>query len=567
MTFTPSVLSKVDANNTTKIPLGVGVPFTGAPTLTTGYDTLMVTVKTSQPSVAGGLQIQFADDSLNFDTFFADTVFANIPFTNTYTVLKKYYRIQYVSDGATGAWELTTRITPQLDSTALSQSNNISVFDNAVEQTLDAFGKHRVTTPTTLIDIRFPAGATPLTPQPILQNTLVVNQYSTSGGAWSAVTSGNGTLVLIANAGAPPGVTLSQSRTFVTYQPGKSLLMLFSGVFRPSNDTYQSAVGLFDTDVTTPIAGYVNNGVYLSFAAGVPALNVTASGTATSFPQSVWNVDKFDGSGPSQLTLDFTKAQLFVIDLEWLGVGRIRFGFYAFGKVQYCHQVTNINALTGPYTPTMNLPVTYMLWSAAPVGGSSSITQVCSTVISEGGYSPVGRPFSANTGSNAATEEILVNTTERALLAIRGRVAGGYYHQTIVPVNFSVIETDNNNTLLVRLRYYPAAAAATSIVATTWTPANSLYSLVEYAQGQVVAGVNNFTTFLTTGSVVVTSSYILGKGSNVLAALTTAFTNLLLNLSADVTNRPGTLVLTAQRVGSGATTAKVWASLDWQEIY
>jgi hypothetical protein len=205
-----------------------------------------------------------------------------------------------------------------------------------------------------------------------------------------------------------------------------------------------------------------------------------------------------------------------------------------------------------------------MLWSTAPTLGTT-ITQICSTVISEGGYNPIGRPFTANTGNNETTEQILVNTTERAVLAIRGRSAAGYYHQSIVPTSFSLIDTDNNNTLLYRLRYYPAAAAATSIVATTWTGVSS-YSLVEYAQGQVAAA-NNFTTFLTTGSVVITSGYLLGKGSGVLATLGTSFTTLLLNVTSDVSNNPDVFVLTAQRVGNNATTAKVWGSLDWQEVY
>jgi hypothetical protein len=567
MTFIPSVISKVDAHNTTAVPLEAGATFTGSPTSTSGYDTVVVTVEADVASGPGGLEIQFAEDAnpASFTTFFSDSVLAGVPFTNTYLVLKQFYRVLYTTASATSSLLITARISPQLDSASLSQANkSIGVFNNAAEQAVDAFGRKRVSTPSTLIDIRFPTGAIPATPGAVLENALLLNQYFTGGG-WGIGTSGDGTLLLLATPGSPPGVTLTQSRTFVTYQPGKSFLMMFSGVFSPLNTTYQSAVGLFDTDVTTPLAGYVNNGVYLSFAAGVPAVNVCSTGTATSFPQSAWNVDKMDGTGPSGLTLDFAKAQLFVIDLEWLGVGRIRYGFYAYGQIQYCHQITNINALTGPYTPSMDLPVSYMLWSGAPVGGAS-ITQICSTVVSEGGYNPIGRAFSANTGFNSTTQEIQVGTSERPLLAIRGSVAQGYYHQTILPTNFSVIDTNNNNTLLVRVRYYYAAAAATSIVATTWTPADSTYSLVEYAQGKV-ANVNNFTTFLPTGSVVITSSYILGKGSNVLASLSTAFTTLLSNLSSDIINSPDVLLITAQRVGTGATTANVWASIDWQEVY
>ena len=560
MTFTPSVLSKVDAHNCRFLPLGAGATFTGTGTSTTGYDTIVVTVETNTNSAPGGLEIQFSDDNATFVTFYSDTIFASIPFTNTYLVIKQFYRVVYTTVAAATTLAINTRITPQLDSTALTQNNNISVFDNVVEQAMDAFGKLRVTMPSTLLDVRFPSNGT--TPQ-VTQNQLVVNTYVSPGG-WGVGAPVNGTLLLSAT-GAFPGVALSQSRNFIAYQPGKSLLMLFSGVFKPANNTYNSAVGLFDTDVTTPLPGYVKNGVHLSFTAGVPSVNITAAGSTTSFPQSAWNIDKMNGSGPSKLMLDFSKCQLFVIDLEWLGVGRVRFGFYAFGRIQYCHQVTNINALTGPYTPSIDLPVSYMLWSAAPVLGTT-LTQICATVISEGGYTPIGKPFTANTGHNSLTEEILVNTTETALLAIRGRLAAGYYHQTIVPTNFSVIDTDNNNTLLVRLRYYPARLLP-SVTATTWA-AVSPFSIAEYAQG-VVANSANITAFSTNSadSIVLTSTYILGKGSNALTSLVTTFTSLLLSISSDIENRQDILLVTAQRVGNGATTAKVWASVDWQEVY
>jgi hypothetical protein len=560
MTFTPSIVSKVDAHNTSVLPLGAGATFTGAGTSTTGYDTIVVTVEANTNSKAGGLEIQFSDDNATFTTFYSDSIFASIPFTNTYLIVKQYYRIVYTTVAAATTLLITTRVTPQLDSAALTQNGNISLFENVVEQTLDAFGKQRVTTPSTLLDVRFPStGTTPQT----TQNQLVVNTYVTAGGAWAVNAPVNGTLLLTAT-GAAPGVVLSQSRNFVVYQPGKSFLMLFSGVFKPTNNTYNSAVGLFDTDVVTPLPGYVKNGVYLSFAAGVPSVNITATGITTSYPQSAWNIDKMDGLGRSKLNLNFTNCQLFVIDLEWLGVGRVRFGFYAFGRIQYCHQVTNINALTGPYTPTMDLPISYMLWSAAPTLGAT-LTQICSTVISEGGYTLVGRPFGANTGSNQATQEILVNTTETGLLAIRGSAAAGYYHQSIVPTNFSVIDTDNNNTLLLRLRYYPARLVP-GVTATTWSAA-SPYSVVEYAAGKV-GGVTNITAFSTNpaDSIIITSSYILGKGSNLIANLSTTFSTLLLDTSSDIENRPDILLLTAQRVGTGATTAKVWASIDWQEV-
>lgn len=568
MTFTPSVQSKVDTNNSSATQLLLNGTFTGNGTCTTGYDTLIVTVTTNVDSAAGGLEIQFSDDNVvPYQTFATDTVLATGTFTRTYLVVKKWYRVKYTTTAATTTFDLTTRMSVNLDSSITTNATSINVFDNAVEASLDAFGKQRVTQPTTLLDIRFPRA--PTASAQIRSNNLMVNTYA-GGAGYSVAALGDGQLTLNAT-GAAAGIVVSSSRTYATYQPGKSLLMLCSGLFKPANDTYTSAVGLFNA---FPLGvTYIQTGVYLSFTAGVAAFNIAVDGVVTmSAPQSAWNLDQMNGTGPSGLTLDFTKCQLLVIDLEWLGVGRIRYGFYAYGRPQYCHQVTNINALIGPYTPTMNLPVTFLLYNTGAPAVASRIVQVCSTIISEGGYNPVGRPFSANTGNNETTEAISVKADQQyPLIAIRGNVTLGYFHQTIVPTAFNVLTTGANDIVLYRLWYYPSPYPPNNPVAANWYNANSQESLVQYAPGVYYNGatiVQNFTLPIPTGTaVLIHSGYVQGKGSNALSGLSNEFTTLLLSLHSDLFNVPDILLLTAQRVGSGATTAQVWASLDWQEVY
>lgn len=564
MTFTPSVLSKVDLHNSTTNQLGNGATFTGTGTSTTGYDTLILTVNTDVDSAAGGLQVQFSDDNVTYTTYTTDTVLATGTYTRTYLLIKQWYRVKYTTTTQTTTLDIVARMSTNLDSSITNQSNTINVFDNATQAALDAFGRTRVSNPSTLLDIRFPSLPQNLpsiapTAQ-VLDNELQVNINVSSGFGWG---NGGGYMALIGSLGVT-GYALSQSRTFVTYQPGKSLFMLFSGQFL-TNDTYDTYIGLFDTTILTiPDRCQPKSGVYLSIVNGVPYFNIADNGSITSIAQSEWNLDKMNGTGPSGLTLDFRKTQLLAIDLEWLGVGRVRYGFYAFGQVQYAHQVTHLNVLTNPYTRSINLPVTYLLTGDTDTEDMGELKQICSTVMSEGGYTPIGRPFSANTGNNDTSEVTLVNLTETPLLAIRGNVSKGYYHQSIVPTTFSVIDQDSNNTLLIRLRLFRGQDTA-NIVATTWSSASS-YSLVQYAQ-HTIAGVTNFTTFNTTGSIVLANDYILGKGSNIVANLNSAFSTLLLNVSADEYNTPDVLVVTAQRVGNGAATAKTWASIDWQEVY
>lgn len=77
-------------------------------------------------------------------------------------------------------------------------------------------------------------------------------------------------------------------------------------------------------------------------------------------PQTQWNVDRMDGTGPSGYTLDVSKMQMAYIDYTWYGAGFIRFGFRATeGNIVYCHKMANNNMNTEAYQRSGNLPARY----------------------------------------------------------------------------------------------------------------------------------------------------------------------------------------------------------------
>ena len=93
---------------------------------------------------------------------------------------------------------------------------------------------------------------------------------------------------------------------------------------------------------------------------------VTASATVisktitTRFPQSSWNIDKMDGTGASQYTLDLTRMQMLYMDYTWYGAGAIRFGFKNNrGEVIYCHRIPNNNLNTEAYMRSGNMVARY----------------------------------------------------------------------------------------------------------------------------------------------------------------------------------------------------------------
>jgi hypothetical protein len=105
-----------------------------------------------------------------------------------------------------------------------------------------------------------------------------------------------------------------------------------------------------------------------------------------------------NGQDPSGFTLDITKTQLFFTDFEWLGVGRVRCGFAIDGKNVVCHEFYNANHIPTVYMSNPNLPVRCEVRNVGTqVGAGGSFIQICSTVMSEGGYTEAGREFSHTT--------------------------------------------------------------------------------------------------------------------------------------------------------------------------
>ena len=537
MTFIPNVLTKNDPNNTFTSQTTTQ---TGVATLTTGYEAINVIINSySDDSNPGGLAIQFSPDTTqaNFTTYYSDTYYKNTKFNKSYKILNKYYRIVYTPSGST-AFTITSILTVSTDSNVVTLNNN---YTNNHDSLYDAFAKLRVSNPYTSLDIKFPIQSSGNADY--LSNNYLMCSKETGTGTFTITNGDSKKIISIAGNGSSNNY-VSQSRKYYIYQPGKSQLVLLTGILKDGSATsinYQNYIGYFDA----------NNGLFFQYDAngstGVSVnvrSNTSGSIVDTSTVQSSWNIDKMDGTGTSGYTIDFTKSQLYVIDFEWLSVGRIRFGFYIFGKIYYCHQIANLNELEGPYMKSADLPIRYEI--NVEDSGTAQLTQICSSVISEGGYNPIGKTFSVSNG----TTSISVGTTETALIAIRGSKATNVYnHENILPADLSILNEDKVS-LLIRIRLY---LAPNSPMVASWTLANT-NSIVQYA----VAGITN----LTPTNILIKEEYVIDK-SNFNLILTSIFNNFK-QITSNVDNESDVLVITGQ---TSAGSGDVFASLDWQEIY
>lgn len=158
--------------------------------------------------------------------------------------------------------------------------------------------------------------------------------------------------------------------------------------------------------------------------------SVTGSVTETKVAKASWNGDKLDGTGLSGMTIDLTKVNLYWIDYQWLGAGRIRFGVFApDGSRVVCHTVQNAGANALPYMRSGTLPLRTENTNTGVAGAGSELREVCQAVYTEGTHEDY--TFWRTSDVNATAT---AGTTDTTLVALRSVTVppGLNHHNSIV---------------------------------------------------------------------------------------------------------------------------------------
>lgn len=393
----------------------------------------------------------------------------------------------------------------------------------------DAFGRIRVAQPLTLFDS---------------------SHRFADNGLWATDTASGGAATFSANEGLVnlSVTTTSGSKVYretlkvFSYQPGKSLLILNTFVFNAAQTNLRQRAGYFGA----------KNGMYVELAGTtlsfVERSNVTGTVTETRVAQADWNVDKLDGTGPSKLTLDISKAQIFWMDIEWLGLGTVRLGFVIDGVFIHCHSFHHANLITSTYITTASLPLRYEIENTGTTSASSTLKQVCSSVISEGGYELRG--IQQAVGIPVTTPvDLTVAGTYYPLVSIRLKTSPDRLDAIVILTALSLIGVTNNATYSWRV----VASGTTN--GGTWTSAGT-NSSVEYN----ITG----TSFTQGTGRVLAGGYTIGanQGSTPVDILKEALFTFQLERQP-FTSTPYELTVVA---ASGTAGADMYASMDWEEI-
>jgi hypothetical protein len=389
----------------------------------------------------------------------------------------------------------------------------------------DAFGRVRISSPLTLFDSS--------------------HRYRDNG-LWATATATGGTSTFDANAGLVNLVVTAASGSSVirettkcfSYQPGKSLLVMSTFTFNAAKTNLRQRVGYYGA----------SNGMYLeldnSTLSFVERSSSTGSLVETRVAQSEWNTDRLDGTGPSNLTLDPTKSQILWMDIEWLGLGTVRMGFVINGKFIHCHSFHHANIITSTYITTASLPLRYEITNTAATASSSTLKQVCSTILSEGGYELRGLQQAIGTSINSPTA-LATSGTYYPIISLRLKATALDAIVILTAVSILGVTTNTN--------YNWRVVASPTTTGGTWVSAGT-DAATEY----------NLTGTSTAGGRILAQGYFSAstQSSPSIDILKEALFKFQLERDG-LTSTPYELSLVM--TGSTATCA-VHASMDWEEI-
>ena len=209
----------------------------------------------------------------------------------------------------------------------------------------------------------------------------------------------------------------------------------------------------------------------------------------TRIPQSQWNIDKCDGTGPSGYNIDLTRMQMWYIDYSWYGAGFIRYGLRGTnGLITYVHQIQNNNRQFEAYMRSGNMAAHYEVSGIPPISFltaplSNLTTTLSSAILGTSTTIPVAETSRFNQSGGVAllgTEYVFYGTTSTAsgagdlLNCVRGfgntRADDQASGTTITPSSLTVADA----------RGFPTPAQTTGTLTVEVMAANGSIEYINY---------------------------------------------------------------------------------------
>jgi hypothetical protein len=556
---------EIDTGNSTTSLLGSGGVFTGAAKDIDGYASVTITIHSDQNGAVDGLKFQWSHDLVEWDTSDEYTYSAGSYKIYSIQPHERYFRVVYTNGSvAQGSFHMTAQlhmVPPKPSSHRLkddlSQEDDCELVkaviaaelpNNAVsnvgasaggslkvvitEENQDAFGRVRTSEPVVLMDSTF--------------------GYNLNPRIFEDISSGNGTVTydsdhraahLEITAGAP-GVAGLQTYQYAHYNPGKSHQIFITEAADPNSNGFAAGqkyeVGYFD-DENGVFARRDSTGVYV-----VRRSKVSGSVVDTTVSQENFNIDPLDGTGPSGVILDPSNSQIIVIDLQFLGVGRVRIGVVVSGKAYYAHEFNFANEESGMYMQTATLPVRWVLTDTGTTGYDHA-EAYCMMVSSEGGMEQNrGIPFAQPSASTS-----IASGSDTYIMSIRPKTTFNSIANRIWNIlKGATVANTGNSTVLVKV-WYDSTVGGTP----NWADVDTSDSGMEWEDGSG--------TWSAGSGILIDAFSVSAAAAQEGAGETEITSRLPIALNKAGTSQVGMISITAQGLGGTSTAV---GTVKWREI-
>lgn len=283
---------------------------------------------------------------------------------------------------------------------------------------VDAFGLLETSDRQTIFDSKHLAGTLPL----------IYDDQPVSGGGTGSIFIPGDPYVDLTVSASTAGRRVRQSFDRFNYQPGKGLLILLTGILGNPAPGITRRLGYFDD----------GNGIFFESAPDGLHIVIRNKGVDNRVNISDWN--RYSQAKP----LDFSKAQIFSIEIEWLGVGDVTVAFVINRRKVPVHIFDHCNTLLTPYISNPNLPIRYEIIADGTNPAGDTLRHICSSVMVQGGLNPVGFVYTA---ARVTAFTMASNALWQPLLSMR--LAPDCLNATVEIINtISAIPLSNQDALI-----------------------------------------------------------------------------------------------------------------------
>lgn len=310
-----------------------------------------------------------------------------------------------------------------------------------------AFGELLTASPRSEVSLQFPYNI----------NTRLVNSTTATGGT---VTQAN-SMMSVACTSSAGSSAIGSSIDTAPYLPGVGLSARFTAAFSSGGVSgILQEVGIGDT----------TQGFYVGYNGTTFSIN-RRKGSADNFvAQTAFNRDPLNGFGPSGLNVDFTKINVFRLQMQYLGGGAINFEIEDFrtGRFILFHQIEYAGRNTGTSIDNPTLNFCARCYNAAGAASGASISVASAGLYLEGLNDRPGVP----NGKSATKSSI---TSEIPLISIRNDTTFvGKTNKSHVHLKYISLSNEGSQSSVHRI------LLNATLTGPAWTNINSSTSLVSY---------------------------------------------------------------------------------------